>query len=157
MPERPMPPPTSRDDIEKRRCSIEQTEDCRECGAEPTMAISGQMVLVVEDDDSMRQAIARLVGAAGFEVVTHLTAEQALADLDCAGAACVVSDLKLPAMSGLDLLTDLRTRGSPVPLILMLEGLFPITPDAKIRTRIFHYLPSINRKPYPANNNRRIT
>ena len=82
---------------------------------------SNGLVLVVEDDDSMREAIARLLQAADFEAVAYASAEALLAagaDVG-AGAACVISDFKLPAMSGLDLLSELRTRGGWPPVILI--------------------------------------
>jgi FixJ family two-component response regulator len=83
------------------------------------MAISGPKVLVVEDDQSMREAIERLLGAAGFEPIACAAAETALAAGTCSEVVCVISDLKLPAMSGLELLAELRARGHQQPLILI--------------------------------------
>ena len=83
------------------------------------MAIVGRKVLLVEDDDSMRSAIERLLGVAGFECAAYASAEGLLSDDIGKGAACVVSDLKLPGMSGLELLAALRTRGGWPPLILI--------------------------------------
>ena len=83
------------------------------------MAAAGPKVLLVEDDDSMREAIERLLGAAGFECAAYASAEAMLANFAGLDAACIISDLKLPAMSGLDLLAELRTRGWKSPLILI--------------------------------------
>jgi len=83
------------------------------------MAAASPKVLLVEDDDSMREAIERLLGAAGFECAAYASAEAMLANFAGPDAACIVSDLKLPAMSGLDLLAELRTRGWKSPLILI--------------------------------------
>ena len=83
------------------------------------MAIVGRKVLLVEDDDSVRSAIERLLGVAGFECAAYASAEGLLSDDTGKGAACVVSDLKLPGMSGLELLAALRTRGGWPPLILI--------------------------------------
>jgi FixJ family two-component response regulator len=74
---------------------------------------------VVEDDDSMRQAIERLLGAAGLQPVSYGSAEDALDGDAAERAVCVVSDLVLPAMSGLELLAELRARGVLAPLILI--------------------------------------
>jgi len=82
-------------------------------------ATADRKVLVVEDDLSMREAIERLLGAAGFESAAYESAEALLAGGGGESAACVVSDLKLPAMSGLDLLADMRVRGWQSPLILI--------------------------------------
>ena len=78
-----------------------------------------RLVLVVEDDDSMREAMARLLQAAAFDTAVYASAEALLAAGAGAGAACIVSDFKLPAMTGLDLLSELRTRGGWPPVILV--------------------------------------
>jgi two-component system response regulator FixJ len=83
------------------------------------MATAGLKVLVVDDDESMREAIERLLGAAGFDPVTYPSAEAVLAGAAGSEAVCVISDLKLPAMSGLELLAELRARGQHQPLILI--------------------------------------
>jgi len=83
------------------------------------MTAAGERVLVVEDDDSMRVAIERLLGAAGFACVAYASAEAMLAGGPDRDAACVVSDLKLPGMSGLDLLAEIRALGVKAPLILI--------------------------------------
>jgi FixJ family two-component response regulator len=80
---------------------------------------SARKVLVIEDDDSMREAIARLLEAAGYESASFASAEALLAGRDDTSAVCVVCDLKLPKMSGLDLLAKLRARGTLTPLILI--------------------------------------
>ncbi len=80
--------------------------------------IGGQTILVVDDDDSMREAIARLLRAAGFEPAAHPSAEELLSATDT-GAACVISDLRLPGMSGLDLLAALRARPTSAPFVLI--------------------------------------
>jgi len=74
---------------------------------------------VVEDDDSMRQAIERVLNASGIATAAYVSAEQLLAVGPVEGDACIVSDLKLPKMSGLELLTELRSRGVCQPLILI--------------------------------------
>ena len=83
------------------------------------MAVSSQVVLIVEDDASMRGAIERLLRTAGFSVLAYESAEALLAVDVPTKTACVVSDLKLPGMSGLDLFAELRVRGCEAPLILI--------------------------------------
>lgn len=75
--------------------------------------------MVVEDDSSLRGALERLLQAAGFEAGTYASAEALLANGGAANAACVVSDLKLPELSGLELLDEMRVRGWRPPLILI--------------------------------------
>ena len=83
------------------------------------MATAGRRILVVEDDKSLRDALERLLDAAGFEAGSYGSAEALLANGGAADAACVVSDLKLPARSGLELLDEMRARGWRPPLILI--------------------------------------
>jgi two-component system response regulator FixJ len=80
---------------------------------------AGKKVLIVEDDDSMRQAIERLLNVASFTTAGYQSAEELLAAGPTEGDACVVSDLKLPGMSGLQLLAKLRVRGWQRPMILI--------------------------------------
>jgi len=67
----------------------------------------------------MREAIQRLLHTAGIGCAAYASAEALLAGGAHEGAACVVSDLKLPGMSGLELLAELRARGRWLPLILI--------------------------------------
>ncbi len=76
-------------------------------------------VLVVEDDESLRGALERLRGLAGFSAAAYPSAESLLQAGLGETAACVVCDLRLPAMSGLDLLAELQAHGFRSPLILI--------------------------------------
>ena len=76
-------------------------------------------ILVIEDDDSMRTSIARLLRVAGMTCAEYVSAEEALADRASEDAACVISDMRLPGKSGLDLLAQLRARNVQSPFILI--------------------------------------
>jgi FixJ family two-component response regulator len=76
-------------------------------------------VLVVDDDASMLTAMRRLLGAAGLPCAGYESAEELLANETCEGAACVVSDLRMPGISGLTLLATLRSREVATPFILI--------------------------------------
>src|ERR1700681_131781 len=78
-----------------------------------------EMVLVVDDDDSMREAIERLLGAGGFATAGYTSAEALLAGGGISNALCIISDIKLPEMSGLELLTELRELGVLIPVIII--------------------------------------
>ena len=80
---------------------------------------TGGRVLVVEDDDSMREAIERLLDAGGFRCRAYASAVALLARGVDVDAACVISDLRMPAMSGLELLAALRERDFSLPFILV--------------------------------------
>jgi FixJ family two-component response regulator len=84
------------------------------------MAMGAQgKVLVVEDDQGMREAIETLLDAAGIESASYASAEALLAGSAVDDALCIISDIKLPAMSGLDLLTALRARERSPPVIVI--------------------------------------
>jgi FixJ family two-component response regulator len=92
------------------------------------------LVLVVEDDDSMRQAVQRLLNAAGHPTLAYASAEALLTAPLNAAAACIVSDFRLPGLSGLDLLTELRARGQSTPFIMVTaHDSAPLREDAKRR------------------------
>jgi FixJ family two-component response regulator len=77
-------------------------------------------VLVVEDDPSMRRAIERLLNAAGYESVTFESSEALLRSEVTEAEGCVVSDVQLPGMSGLQLLDELQRQGrGHLPVILV--------------------------------------
>ena len=80
---------------------------------------AGRRLLLVEDDESMRRAVERLLKAYDFECSVYASAEELLAKGACEGAACVVSDLMLPAMSGLEMLDEMRACGGWPPLVLV--------------------------------------
>ena len=67
----------------------------------------------------MREAIETLLDAAGIANTAYPSAEALLAEDAVGDALCIISDLKLPAMSGLQLLTELRTRGAQAPVIVI--------------------------------------
>jgi FixJ family two-component response regulator len=76
-------------------------------------------VLLVEDDDSVRMSMVRLLNSLGVSTASYASAEALLAVGLGAGDTCVVSDLKLPGISGLQLLAELRQRGCAHPVILI--------------------------------------
>ena len=90
-------------------------------------------VLVVEDDEGMREAIETLLDAASIESAAYASAEALLAGGAVEYALCVISDIKLPAMSGIELLTELRRRGARPPVIVITAHDAPGVRDAAER------------------------
>jgi FixJ family two-component response regulator len=84
-------------------------------------------VVVVEDDASMRQAIERILGAAGFRVAAFASAEALLAEGPPAGAGCLVLDVQLPGLSGLALHQRLAAAGAAPPAIFITAHDAPAT------------------------------
>lgn len=82
-------------------------------------------VLVVEDDTPVRRSLQLLLSAQGFSVRAHGSAAQALADPEARSADCLVADLVMNEVDGLDLLDALRKDGWLGPAILISAHLTP--------------------------------
>lgn len=83
------------------------------------MTPSGNLVHVIDDDDAVRDSLAFLLRSARIDVRTH---ESAMAFLDAIAAdatGCVITDVRMPGMSGVDLLRQLKARGSAMPVIVI--------------------------------------
>jgi FixJ family two-component response regulator len=76
-------------------------------------------IVVVDDDYGMRQALARVLGAAGFHAVTFPSAEELLDSGEAVDAACLVLDIQLPGLSGLDLRRRIVGAGGAAPVIFI--------------------------------------
>lgn len=77
------------------------------------------VVLVVEDDEALRRALAFNLEAAGYRVRAYEAAEPLLAGLDRTEAGCLITDVRLPGMGGLELIRELARRGSHLPVVVV--------------------------------------
>jgi FixJ family two-component response regulator len=100
----------------------------------------GHVVILVEDDAGLRSALERVLRASGFEAQSYANAEAALADHRLEWADCLVVDLNLPAMSGLDLVDRMRQHGVTVPTVLITAHDEPRVRDEIRRRGIQHFL-----------------
>ena len=76
-------------------------------------------VYIVDDDASFLSAVSRLLRAAGFDVKTFPSATKFLGNLAPDAQGCVIADLKMPGLSGLDLQDALIKADSPMPVIFL--------------------------------------
>lgn len=83
------------------------------------MAEPSATVYVVDDEPDMLKAVERLLGAAGFSVRTFPSPEQFLALHDDMAPGCIVLDLALPGLNGLELQQALQAQGSSLPIIFL--------------------------------------
>jgi FixJ family two-component response regulator len=90
------------------------------------MSVLSPTVFVVDDYAPLRSSISRLLRAAGFAVSAFASAEEFLAQYDSQTLGCLVLDLAMPALSGLDLQRALAKGGSLLPIIFLTgEGDIP--------------------------------
>jgi len=77
------------------------------------------MVAVVDDDESFRTALQRLLRSAGFRVRSFASAEDFLKSGQQHETGCLVADIRMPGMSGLDLQAKLNADHCPIPMIFI--------------------------------------
>jgi FixJ family two-component response regulator len=113
---------------------VKQVEDLRRMSQQ-------KIVLVVDDDESMRDAIHQLLNATGFANATYASAEELIAGGRTGEAFCLISDFKLPSMSGLELLSELRRQNIQLPMILITGHDTPgLSQDAALRGAVAYLL-----------------
>jgi FixJ family two-component response regulator len=83
------------------------------------MTADGSVVMIVDDDDSMRRAARRLVRSFGLAVDTFASAEDFLASGRLAETACLVLDVHMPGLSGIELQSKLIAEGYLIPVIFI--------------------------------------
>jgi FixJ family two-component response regulator len=77
------------------------------------------VVAVVDDDASVRDSLALLLGLRGYRTLSFAAGEDLLASANRDWAGCVVADLRMPGMSGLDLAAALKARGIAIPFVII--------------------------------------
>ncbi len=87
--------------------------------AAPSNPVRSPVVLIVEDSAKTRASLAEGLGLQGWEIVTAATGDEAVACTDRQAFDLVVLDWMLPGRSGLEVLTHLRKRGLPVPVLML--------------------------------------
>ncbi len=77
------------------------------------------LVFVVDDDASVRKSLARLVKAAGYEAETFASVRDFLARRPFDGPCCLVLDVRMPGLTGLDLQEALRAAGQRLSIVFI--------------------------------------
>jgi FixJ family two-component response regulator len=92
------------------------------------MTATGPTVHIVDDDTAFLTATSRLLRASGFVVKTYSSAGEFLAQLDTSAHGCVVADLEMPGLNGLELQSALARSRNPLPLLFLTgRGDIPVT------------------------------
>ena len=97
----------------------------------PTEEEFPTVIYLVDDDVSYLRSCSRLLRAAGFNVVIHNSAAEFLLELRADMSGCVITDLMMPGMNGIELQEALAKKDSALPVIFLTgQGDIPITVKA---------------------------
>ncbi|WP_164934895.1 response regulator transcription factor [Bradyrhizobium zhanjiangense] len=88
------------------------------------------VISVLDDDPYVRAAINNLLQSRGYIVHTFASAEEFLRSADSTDTSCVIADVQMPSVTGIDLLTQMRAQGSATPFIFITAF-----PDESVRVR----------------------
>ena len=80
---------------------------------------TASVIAVIDDDESVLKSVARLLKASGFQSVLFRSAEAFLADPQHTRFDCLIADIQLGGMTGVDLQEQLTSAGVNIPMILM--------------------------------------
>jgi len=88
------------------------------------------VISIVDDDASVRAATNRLVRSLGYVAFTFASADEFLRSPQLRDSSCVIADVQMPGMSGVDLQRHLRAQGCRLPIIFITAF-----PDESVRAR----------------------
>ena len=88
------------------------------------------MIAIVDDDEGVREATKGLVRSIGYYASTFASAEEFLKSEQIHDASCVITDLQMPVLSGIDLQDRLIARGHRIPIIFITAY-----PEESVRAR----------------------
>jgi len=86
------------------------------------------MIYVIDDDESVRKAFGRLLRSVNLEVETFSSAEEFLKAPKANKNACIIIDIRMPGLTGLDLQRKLKDQGIQIPVIVITAS-----DDAQVR------------------------
>ena len=90
----------------------------------------GLLISIVDDDEAIRAATGRLMRSCGYRVQAFASAAEFLASPGLDNTNCLIADIHMPAMTGVQLYQKLRETGHAIPTILITAY-----PDKEVRTR----------------------
>ena len=88
--------------------------------------MNAPIVHIVDDDEAIRRATARLLSATGFTVQTYRNGDEFLGARDRGSAGCIILDVRMPGRTGLELQAAIAEREDPLPIIFLTgHGMIP--------------------------------
>src|SRR5712671_4684892 len=83
------------------------------------LALKGMVISIIDDNESIRSALRRLIQSVGLPAEDFASAEEFLVSCRSQDSACLILDLQLPRMSGLELQSQLHISNPGVPIIFI--------------------------------------
>src|SRR4051812_35360136 len=84
-----------------------------------SVVLKGPLIAIVDDDESMRDTTRDLLESAGFSAATFASAARLLKFRRLNRVSCLIADMRMPTMTGLELHQHLAASDHPIPTILM--------------------------------------
>jgi FixJ family two-component response regulator len=95
-----------------------------------SVVLKGPLIAIVDDDESMRDTTRDLLESAGFSAATFASAASLLKSRRLHSVSCLIADMRMPKMTGLELHQHLAASNHPIPTILMTAY-----PDERVRAQ----------------------
>ena len=83
------------------------------------MSLNPELICIVDDDDSVRRALGRVVRSFGFDVQLFASGRDCLDKPFIDHASCLIADVRMPGMDGFELLALLKASGRDIPTIFI--------------------------------------
>jgi FixJ family two-component response regulator len=100
----------------------------------------GPLIAVVDDDRSVRNAMQDLLNAAGYSTSAFDSARSFLGSTLRGNVACLVTDMRMPGMSGLELHEQLAMSGTNIPTVIITAHPAGLTPEGARKAGIASFL-----------------
>jgi two-component system response regulator FixJ len=81
--------------------------------------MTGPVIFLIDDQEAVRRALGEMLSVFGFAVETHESADRFLDVLDPSRPGCVVADVRMPGMDGIELVRELARRKAALPVVLI--------------------------------------
>jgi len=95
------------------------------------MTMTDPLVHIIDDDEAMRDSLLFLLDTAGFRAAASASAADFLRTIPNAGLGCIVTDIRMPDMTGLELIKVLRAGGHAYPVVVITgHGDVPLAVEA---------------------------
>jgi FixJ family two-component response regulator len=83
------------------------------------MTDAGRITYIVDDDDGFRQSLQVLLDSHGFRTFPFRSGKEFLSVIDALDHGCVILDIDMPEMTGIDVFDELRARGTEMPVFFV--------------------------------------